>query len=340
MSNFWNGIRGQVIGGGMGLILSDVNDKRQLTMNERLLQQQAQANRDMLDYQKQKDLEMWKATNYPAQVEQMKLAGLNPGLIYGMSGGGGVTTGSSGSNVSSNNAPSGGNEVMGLMTQANIALTAAQTRKLNAEADNLEGDTANKPKTGANIDADTTSKKIITSLNELEYKYKDATQEKRISLLNAIHQKTWKEVEKLTADTTVSQETVNSQIKEYNQRVANLILDNAIGKEQKELIKAQKNAIITGLEQKWQDLQIAQQNADAATKNSNVNADNAQTQRWQQQLNAARLEWEKEMQDVKESTKLSVETIGDLVKSFIVRSGMKSGVPIGTKPAPVTGFRR
>ena len=30
-------------------------------------------------------------TNYPAQVEQMKLAGLNPALAYGMGGGGGVT---------------------------------------------------------------------------------------------------------------------------------------------------------------------------------------------------------------------------------------------------------
>ena len=228
MSNFWNSIGGQVIGGGMGLLLSDVNDKRQLTMNERLLQQQAQANRDMLDYQKQKDLEMWKATNYPAQVEQMKLAGLNAGLIYGMSGGGGVTTGSSGSNVGSNNAPSGGNEIMGLMTQANIALTAAQTRKLNAEADNLEGDTANKPIIGKNIEADTYSKKVMASLNELEYKYKDATQEERISLLQAEKQKAWKEFEKLTADTTVSQETVNSKIKEYNQRVANMILDKAI----------------------------------------------------------------------------------------------------------------
>ena len=77
MSNFLDSIGGQAIGGGMGLLLSDINDKRQLTMNQRLLQQQAQANRDMIDYQKQKDLEMWKATNYPAQVEQIKSAGMN-----------------------------------------------------------------------------------------------------------------------------------------------------------------------------------------------------------------------------------------------------------------------
>ena len=36
---------------------------------------------------------MWKDTNYSAQMEELKKAGLNPGLLYGMSGGGATTIG-------------------------------------------------------------------------------------------------------------------------------------------------------------------------------------------------------------------------------------------------------
>jgi hypothetical protein len=35
---------------------------------------------------------MWEETNAPAQVEQLKKAGLNPALMYGSGGGGGATT--------------------------------------------------------------------------------------------------------------------------------------------------------------------------------------------------------------------------------------------------------
>ena len=47
-----------------------------------------------MDYSYGKQMDMWNATNYPAQVEQLNKAGLNPALEYGMKGGGGVTTGS------------------------------------------------------------------------------------------------------------------------------------------------------------------------------------------------------------------------------------------------------
>ncbi len=54
------------------------------TTNQKQLNQQG--------YELQK--KMWEETNYPAQVKMLKEAGLNAGLMYGMSGGGGTTTGS------------------------------------------------------------------------------------------------------------------------------------------------------------------------------------------------------------------------------------------------------
>ena len=46
-----------------------------------------------------------------AQVEQMKLAGLNPALAYGM-GGGGVTANVATGKTSGGQAPSGGGEIV------------------------------------------------------------------------------------------------------------------------------------------------------------------------------------------------------------------------------------
>ena len=46
-----------------------------------------------------KQMEMWENTNYPAQVEQIKKAGLNPAMLYGQSGGGATVTGSGGASV-------------------------------------------------------------------------------------------------------------------------------------------------------------------------------------------------------------------------------------------------
>ena len=80
-----------LIGTGMGLLLEGHNDRRQLRQQEKLQNLEIKGSKELTDYNAAKQLEMWKATNYPAQVEQMKLAGLNPALAYGMGGAGGVT---------------------------------------------------------------------------------------------------------------------------------------------------------------------------------------------------------------------------------------------------------
>ena len=43
---------------------------------------QVLANKKMADYEQELGLKMWKDTNYPAQVEMMKEAGLNEIILY------------------------------------------------------------------------------------------------------------------------------------------------------------------------------------------------------------------------------------------------------------------
>lgn len=130
---------------GVGTILGIANDVRQGIQNKKLLKQQVNANKEMSDYQFKKQKEMWDATNYAAQKEHMIKAGLNPGLMYGMSGGGGVTTGSGGGGISGATATGSSNEAMGMVGMGiQTRLLKAQERLLNAQATNQEVEAAKK----------------------------------------------------------------------------------------------------------------------------------------------------------------------------------------------------
>lgn len=158
-TDFAYGIGGQAAGIGMGLLLGDYNDRRQLEQQAKLQELQMSGSKKMMDYQMAKQLEMWKATSYKAQIEQMMKAGLNPGLMYGMSGGGGQTTGSTSASTAGGTAPTGGREIpdmlgMGIQYQ----LLKAQKENIEAQTEKTKGETVNLPKTGSNIDADTANK--------------------------------------------------------------------------------------------------------------------------------------------------------------------------------------
>ena len=84
----------------LGMALSGFNDRRQYNQQERLQNLQIAGNKETTDYNMSKQLEMWRNTSYSAQMEQMKKAGINPGLMYGMGGGGGQSVGSSSGYVS------------------------------------------------------------------------------------------------------------------------------------------------------------------------------------------------------------------------------------------------
>ena len=51
---------------------------------------------DIKEEQRRMQMQMWEDTNYAAQVEQLKKAGLSIGLMYGKGGAGGATTAPSG----------------------------------------------------------------------------------------------------------------------------------------------------------------------------------------------------------------------------------------------------
>ena len=86
------GALGQGLATGLtGMALQGGLNQMQQSQNQALLQQQTQAQEQIMDYGYQKQMDFWNATNYPAQVQQLEKAGLNPALLYAKGGPGGQT---------------------------------------------------------------------------------------------------------------------------------------------------------------------------------------------------------------------------------------------------------
>ena len=60
-----------VLGGLINQLFAGSNDRRQIRQQQKLTDMQVAANKEMADYEQELGLQMWKETNYPAQVEMM-----------------------------------------------------------------------------------------------------------------------------------------------------------------------------------------------------------------------------------------------------------------------------
>jgi len=147
-----------IIGSALGMALGKYNDQRQYQMQEKLQGLQIKGQKELASNAHELQLDSWNKTNYGAQVEHLKKAGLNPALLYGMGGTGGATMGGvAGGAVSGGAAPTGGGE-MGMGMQ--MAL-------MNAQKENIEADTANK-KAGVEVAGSERDLKNAQTLTEGE----------------------------------------------------------------------------------------------------------------------------------------------------------------------------
>lgn len=184
-----------VINTGLGLALERHNDRRQLRQQGKLNQQQIEAQQQMGRFNQSMALEMWEATNYSAQRKELEKAGLNAGLLYGISGGGGTTAQTQAGAVGAHDAPHGGQEVgMGLqlglqaaMQKAQIQLAESQANKNNVEAAKIGGaDTENVQAQTKNTRAQQAYTEVLTEIANIEVDTKNRTQQ---DIINTVHSK-------------------------------------------------------------------------------------------------------------------------------------------------------
>lgn len=140
---------------GANLFTGIVNNALQVGQQERLNDVNAKYNKQMTDYNMEKQLEMWERTGYKPQVDQMKEAGLNPALMYKGSGAGGQTAVS----TMQQGAAQANPKTMGIEAIAQLALLKAQTENINA-------DTKNKLESAGNQEAQAEGKGLENAYNK------------------------------------------------------------------------------------------------------------------------------------------------------------------------------
>lgn len=240
-----------VVGGMIGQIGAR---RRQMEDQQKLQDMQVRGQKEMLEAQRQKEMQMWQDTNYSAQVDQMKQAGINPALLYGKGGGGGTTVGGGGMSVSggqastsaqTTQASTGMGMMMGqlAMQAAQMELIKAQTNKTNVEANKIGG-----------IDTELATtenkfKQIMVSLEgqSLEYKLDKLAQEVNIAEGQA---------SSALAKGNVDEVTVKAQIDKVRQEAVNAALQGIALEKGVQLDNAKINEITQGIQQKWKELSI------------------------------------------------------------------------------------
>lgn len=275
-------VAGGLLGSIFGSFLQDGQDERQLKQTEELQQIQLRNAKKMQDYTMASQYDMWNKTNYGAQKKHMEAAGLNPALMYGMKGGGGVTTGSQGGGMPSTGTagdPNRGAMDIAEMAQmgANRKLIEAQTKKTEAEAANIAGaqtelqgaQTASLTQGIENAKAVEVLTKIETQLKEVTSKLANESLNDTLSKIRSEAISAEQEAVKALAEANVTVETQNSKIALIKQEAVNAVLESALIKANTsesyskiEVNKAQVSKIANEIVQKWTELNQGQQKVD------------------------------------------------------------------------------
>ncbi len=143
--SFWEKNKGSIIGGAssilggaLGMIGQGKRAKKQHERQKELMGIQFGNQQELNKQGAELQYQMWKDTNYPAQMKMIEEAGLNPALLYGMSGGGATTTGNQGGG---NAAGGQAHAPMDIGQAAQVGLMTAQAAKLAAETNKIKEET-------------------------------------------------------------------------------------------------------------------------------------------------------------------------------------------------------
>lgn len=125
-------------------VLQSAGQTRGYRKQRKLNEQGEEISKRLTDYNMGKQLEMWERTGPQGQMEQLKLAGLNPALIYGMGGAGGQTANIDTGSASGGSTPAEGRGAFDIASIAQLQLLQAQKENIEADTKNKEMDTTKK----------------------------------------------------------------------------------------------------------------------------------------------------------------------------------------------------
>lgn len=269
-----------IFGAGLNAAMSSGTANEQWGNQLRLMDIQNRYNEQMAKNNQQRNKDLWDYTNYENQKQHIKNAGLNPALMYGMGGGGGVSaSGAQGQGVTQ---PTDRSVEMGLKQQglglqlASIAsqvdLNKSQAEKNKAEADKIAGvDTDMQKATIDNLIAQTSNEKVKKGLilgqirvadaeEELKRNMADWTKDKadetrwNIKSLQKGIDKLVEEINGMKLDNELKERTIDNKVKESSLTLQNLMAEILLKGSQKKVNEEQAKAIPAQILQGWEKL--------------------------------------------------------------------------------------
>jgi len=223
--------------------------------NQMILNQQAQ------DIQQQN----WDYTNYENQRKHMENAGLNVGLMYGMSGGGGSTMGSgSGSQAPQIDLGRTGSNTMAMMLQSEAIQSQVKANEAAANKSQAEADEINKWKKD-NVIADTGVKLSTAEGIKLDNAYKSGNMKTALETSKQMLEKTKAENFKLIQEGKKSEIEAKYEEKNQTMELISKGIENLLNKQKTEESKQH-------VKQVYDMIEIERKNASTNSRNASTNS--------------------------------------------------------------------
>lgn len=251
MGSIWNNIgmqaAGNAVDAGMGMLLGNYNDRRQRMQQDKLWQMEMKNRKEMSEFEQEQQYEMWLKTGVQGQMQQLRKAGLNPSLIYGMNGTGGATTGSSGGNVSGASAPSGGGEIEAMMGMGmQRTMQSVQMEVMKAQAEDLKASAEQKKAQTTGTGYDNEIKKLDAELRGTP----DTITAMQDNIISESRRLATEAEDKINT-TEFNQETYNERIAEVKSRQAIAAFQVTLAEKQLTLTDEQIKAVTQGVKLGW-----------------------------------------------------------------------------------------
>lgn len=269
--------------GGIGMGFQRLGSRYDRRMAEKLQRQQMgiqmEGEKHMSNFQKQQEFEMWQKTGPQGMKKELKAAGLNPALMYGMGGsagqtvGGGVPAvqGGSGTYIDTAGAAAGMG-IQGIRTMAELQILKAQKENIEADTKNKLAGNPNIGLEGENIQARTAGQKLANDIAELDKKLKSRTLDWNVERAFEEWTKIAEERNILTNKRIAQGEDGKNEVKKMEAEITLLGVQAALVEankdkavKEKENIESQIAARVTELAMAQNRIDIEQQLADWET---------------------------------------------------------------------------